>query len=182
MKLLLQTAALTLFTLAACTPAEEQASAPAEVPAAQAPVAVAADHTPLNRLLTAYAADAMAPLSYASGTSGDLTFVLFSGPEYCGSGGCTLLILGGGGEGDYAVLGETTITRAPIRVLSTSTNGRPDVGVQVAGGGAEPHEALLAFDGRKYPSNPTVPPARRVDGAEGRVVIAEDAALTSLKG
>lgn len=182
MKLLLQTTALTLFTLAACTPAEEPASAPAEVPAAQAPAAVAADHTPLNRFLTAYTADAMAPLSYASGTNGDLTFVLFSGPEYCGSGGCTLLILSGGGEGDYAVLGETTITRAPIRVLSTSTNGRPDVAVQVAGGGVEPHEALLVFDGTRYPSNPTVPPARRGDGAEGQVVIAEDAALTSLKG
>ncbi|MBU1324962.1 MAG: hypothetical protein KJ676_06930 [Alphaproteobacteria bacterium] len=181
MKPLVLNAALAL-TLAACTPAEEPAPAPAEVPAAQVPAAVAADHTPLNRFLTAYTADAMAPLSYASGTSGDLTFVLFSGPEYCGSGGCTLLILGGGDEIDYAVLGETTVTRAPIRVLSTSANGRPDVGVQVAGGGAEPHEALLAFDGTKYPSNPTVPPARRVDGAEGQVVIADDAPLTSLKG
>lgn len=182
MKPLALTAAVAL-ALAACTPAaEEPAAAPAEVPAAQVPAAVAADHTALNRFLIAHTAEAMPPVSYASGTSGDLTFVLFSGPEYCGSGGCTLLILSDGGAAGYAVLGKTTITRAPIRVLSTSTNGRPDIGVQVAGGGVEPHEALLAFDGAEYPSNPTVAPARRVDGAQGQVVIAEDAPLTSLRG
>ncbi|MGQ2990582.1 hypothetical protein, partial [Brevundimonas sp.] len=102
------------------------------------------------------------------------------GPEYCGSGGCNLLILRPEGD-SFTVLGDVTITRAPVRVLTSRTNGLPDIAVQVSGGGAEPHEALLPFDGARYASNPTVAPARRTEGAPGMVVIAEDQESTELK-
>jgi hypothetical protein len=63
----------------------------------------------------------------------------------------------------YKVISHTTIVRLPIRALRTRTNGWRDIGVFVQGGGIQPgYEAALPFDGAKYPSNPTVPPARRL--------------------
>ena len=74
------------------------------------------------------------------------------------------------------------VVRAPVRILTTSTNGRPDIGVLVAGGGTPGgYEALLAFDGARYPGNPTVAPARRIDGAKGTILIAPDAPAATLK-
>jgi hypothetical protein len=61
------------------------------------------------------------------------------------------------------VVTKTTVTRPPIQVLASKSNGWHDIAVRVAGGGiANGYDAELSFDGRKYPSNPTVPPARRV--------------------
>ncbi|GAA0627946.1 hypothetical protein GCM10009422_26290 [Brevundimonas kwangchunensis] len=127
----------------------------------------------------------MAPLGYVARSTGEgveaLTLVYLVGPEYCGSGGCNLLILRRTTDG-YDVLGETTVTQAPIRALSTRTNGLPDIGVHVRGGGVtDGYEAKLAFDGTRYPSNPTVAPAERVDGAEGITLITDDDPRTSLK-
>lgn len=178
-------AAAFALALTGCTPADRTAAPspePAATPgktAAEVAASPAADPA-LARFLEARTTDAIAPLAYAAGADGPLTFVLLSGPEYCGSGGCKLLILERDGDG-FTVLGDTTVTRAPIRVLDSSSHGRPDVGVRVAGGGGEAYEARLSFDGTRYPSNPTVAPARRVDGAPGRVVIDEDAARTPLK-
>jgi hypothetical protein len=58
-------------------------------------------------------------------------------------------------------------------VLNTKSNGWHDISVVVAGGGIQPgYEAVLSFDGKTYPSNPSTPPARRLDGkAEGEIVI-----------
>jgi hypothetical protein len=43
----------------------------------------------------------------------------------------------------------------------------------VRGGGIQNgYEAVLAFNGKAYPSNPTVPPAQKSDGkAAGKVVV-----------
>lgn len=74
------------------------------------------------------------------------------------------------------LLGRITITRPPIRVLASRTNGMPDLGVVVCGGGIiECYEAVLPFDGQRYASNPTVPPAYRPrTPPEGQVVISEE--------
>jgi hypothetical protein len=95
-----------------------------------------------------------------------------SGRMWCGSGGCRMLVLSPEGA-SYRVVTETTITRLPIRVLNTKSNGWHDISVVVAGGGIQPgYEAVLSFDGKTYPSNPSTPPARRLDGkAEGEIVI-----------
>jgi len=73
----------------------------------------------------------------------------------------------------YRVVTETTITRLPIRVLATKSNGWHDISVVVAGGGIQPaYDAVLSFDGKSYPSNPSTPPARRLNGkAEGKIVM-----------
>lgn len=170
---------------AACQPASEPAPAPAR-PAPPAPAATPASDQALTAFLQQRTRDAMAPLGYVARSHGEgddaLTLVYLVGPEYCGSGGCNLLILRRE-AGIYTVLGETTVTNAPIRVLSTRTHGLPDIGVHVRGGGVtEGYEARLAFDGARYPSNPTAPPAQRVDGAEGVTVITDEDSRTALKG
>ena len=92
--------------------------------------------------------------------------------EQCGSGGCTTLVLVRDGD-SWRVLGNISITRPPIRVLTTKSNGWRNIAVWVQGGGIQPgHEAELRFDGKTYPTNPSVPPARPIIGrAEGQVVI-----------
>lgn len=98
--------------------------------------------------------------------------VYLSGRGWCGTGGCRALILTPYGT-SYKVLTQTTITGLPIRVLNSETNGWHDLSVVVSGGGVEPgYEAILAFDGKSYPSNPSVLPARRAKSVlPGRIAI-----------
>jgi hypothetical protein len=107
--------------------------------------------------------------------------VYITGRTWCGSGGCRMLILAPEGT-SYRVVTETTITRPPIRVLTTKSNGWHDISVVVAGGGIQPgYEAILAFDGSTYPSNPSMPPARQLEGkAAGKIVIPVKVEGTSL--
>jgi ketosteroid isomerase-like protein len=92
--------------------------------------------------------------------------------DWCGSGGCTTLVLAQIGS-DYQLISKITVTRLPIRVLNTRTNGWHDLSVVVGGGGIRAVEAKLSFDGRTYPNNPSTAPAVRLDGhVAGTVVIA----------
>ena len=97
--------------------------------------------------------------------------VLRSG-YWCGSGGCTTLILTRS-KSSWKVVTIVKIAHPPIRVLKDATNGWRDITVWVAGGGIRPgYEALLRFNGSFYPSNPTVPPAEKLEReAEGVVMI-----------
>ncbi|MFO6448440.1 hypothetical protein ACLBKU_15000 [Erythrobacter sp. NE805] len=99
------------------------------------------------------------------------TFVYATDPAYCGSGGCTLVVLSPQGHG-FRVVMRSTVTQLPIRLLETSTNGWRDVGVNVSGGGTtRPSIARLRFDGERYPGNPTVPPAAPLTRPSGTVLI-----------
>ena len=100
--------------------------------------------------------------------------VYISSNGWCGSGGCTLLFLESNGS-SYKVIGRTTIVQLPIRVIVKKSNGLPDIGVWVQGGGImNGYEAILSFNGHKYPSNPSVPPAQKSTVATvGKVVISE---------
>jgi hypothetical protein len=92
--------------------------------------------------------------------------------DWCGSGGCTTLVLARDGD-SWRLVTEIGITRPPIRVLTTKSNGWHSLAVWVQGGGIQPgYEAELRFDGKAYPTNPTVAPARRLVGkAAGEIVI-----------
>ena len=107
--------------------------------------------------------------------------VYLMGPAWCGNGGCSSLVLAPQGE-SYKVITKTTVTQLPIRVLSTKTNGWHDLGVWVQGGGIQPgYEARLRFNGKKYPGNPTVPPAQKLKNkVEGKEVIPAQAKGTPL--
>ncbi len=99
----------------------------------------------------------------------------------CGTGGCNLYVLSLTST-SYSRVTNITITRPPIRVLPTITHGWHDLGVLVAGGGIIPgYEAQLRFDGRSYPSNPSVPPAVRLNGTAGKQVIGEVPAVPGSK-
>jgi len=99
--------------------------------------------------------------------------IYVTGPQWCGSGGCALLVLAHRGAG-YRLVSKTPITRPPIRVLATSAHGWRDLGVLVGGGGAErPYEASLRFDGRRY-LNPTAAPALHSKVAPGYIAIPAD--------
>ena len=95
-----------------------------------------------------------------------------TGRSWCGTGGCTMLILAADGS-SYRVISRIPITRAPIRVLTVTSKGWRDIGVWVQGGGIQPgYEADLPFDGSGYPTNPSAPPARRLGAdTEGEVVL-----------
>jgi len=83
---------------------------------------------------------------------------------WCGSGGCTTLVLAPKGS-SYELVTKITVTRLPIRVLATKSHGWHDIAVQVQGGGIlHAYEAKLSFDGKTYPSNPSIPPAQRLGG------------------
>lgn len=91
--------------------------------------------------------------------------------NFCGSGGCLLYVLFLTANG-YRKVTAITITRPPIRVLRTMSHGWQDISVQVAGGGISPrYEARLRFNGRTYPSNPSMPPATRKNQPGGKEVI-----------
>lgn len=88
--------------------------------------------------------------------------VYLMGRDWCGSGGCNTLILRRDGA-SWKVVSKITITHPPIRVLSGTSHGWHSISVWVQGGGIQPgYEAELRFDGRIYPENPSVPPARRL--------------------
>ena len=98
--------------------------------------------------------------------------VYLTSKHWCGSGGCTTLILVR--DDDYwRLLSKIPITRPPIRLLRTKSNGWRNIGVWVQGGGIQPgYEAELRFDGKTYPANPSMPRARPLKGkTEGEMLI-----------
>jgi hypothetical protein len=98
--------------------------------------------------------------------------VYVSGQRWCGTGGCTLLILEPA-ESTFKVLGRVTIVQLPVRLLPSMNDGHPDFGVRVQGGGIQPgYEAILSFNGERYPGNPSLPPARKSTAIQGKVIIA----------
>jgi uncharacterized low-complexity protein len=98
-------------------------------------------------------------------------FVYVTDQDYCGSGGCTLVVLSPKGS-SYRVVLRSTVTQLPIRLLATATSGWRDIAVTVAGGGiTRPYMARLRFNGHRYPSNPTVAPAVPLKRPSGRLLI-----------
>jgi hypothetical protein len=60
--------------------------------------------------------------------------------------------------------------------LKQKSYGWRDIGAWVQGGGIQPgYEAVLQFDGKHYPANPSVAPAKRLDKeVAGTVVVPKD--------
>ena len=102
----------------------------------------------------------------------DEAIAYLTGNGWCGSGGCTMLILARHGD-HWRVITKATLSRPPIRVLNTSSKGWRSIAVWVQGGGIQPgFEAELRFDGNRYPTNPSVPPALpTVQNMPGEVLV-----------
>ncbi len=106
--------------------------------------------------------------------------VYVSGQGWCGSGGCMLLVLERSGA-SFKILGDMSIVQLPVRILPSMEHGHPDIGVNVRGRevGSE-YEAKLSFDGTAYPTDPTLPPARRIPAGRGKQIITTTESSVSL--
>jgi hypothetical protein len=123
------------------------------------------------------AVSAAEPTRYAaaftnlSGQGRSEVVVRLSGGGWCGSGGCTTLVLADE-RGAFKLVSKITITQLPIRVLDTRSHGWRDLGVTVGGGGIQKaFEATLSYDGRTYTANPSALPARPPALRTGHVLI-----------
>ena len=61
----------------------------------------------------------------------------------------------------------STITWTPFRVLTESQHGWKSISVSVSGGGMKAGEVVMRFDGKKYPSNPSLQPYATPDELAG---------------
>lgn len=167
--------------LSSCGPAEAPTE-PAEKTAEISPAPANAEEDIRHFLLQEY--PEAAPMRYAlawtdldsDGTDEAIVHVIT--PWLCGSGGCNTLILKRAGS-MWRKVGDISVSRTPVAVLDTTTNGWKDITVSIGGGGGVAGTALLKFDGEVYPRNPTVPPARMTE-AQGMVLIAEEPDLADL--
>lgn len=99
----------------------------------------------------------MPPFRYAladiNGDNRDDAIVLLVGPFWCGTGGCTMLVFRATDDG-YAFVSDSSVTSEPIRVGTGKTNGWNNLIVDTKG----PGDVVLAFDGTRYPGNPSTQP------------------------
>jgi hypothetical protein len=116
-----------------------------------------------------------------NGDGVDEAVVYFESRASCGTGGCNMYVLASRAGFWHRVSGHT-IVRRPIQVLPTRHLGWRDLSVWVAGGGiTEGYHAVLPFDGKTYPLNPSTPPARPLaKAAASRVIINQRTPLVPL--
>lgn len=95
----------------------------------------------------------------------DETFVRFMTSYFCGTGGCTFLLLDHKGE----IITKFTVTRAPIFVEQTEVNGWALLLVKDAGVFKE-----LTYKNGTYPSNPSVLPKAPYDAPSGHAEVMFD--------
>lgn len=69
--------------------------------------------------------------------------------NFCGSGGCTMVILTPSGSA-YRRIGNTPTTRLPIRLLPSRHNGWRDIATDVRGHGFANERATVAYNGYRY--------------------------------
>jgi hypothetical protein len=79
--------------------------------------------------------------------------VLLQGRNWCGSGGCTMLIFRGT-NGGFAFVSGSTITREPIRISTDKRKGWKTLIVYSKSKG----DVLMRFNGKRYPLNPSSQP------------------------
>jgi hypothetical protein len=100
--------------------------------------------------------------------------VYLSGRAYCGTGGCNVLILERTG-GTFRVRGNLSVSQLPVGALRQSTKGWRDLTVAVRGRGIPPgYTAVVPFDGQRYASNPTSPPAYQLKAPLAEDVLIPD--------
>lgn len=97
--------------------------------------------------------------------------VYVTGRGWCGSGGCTLLVLEPSAD-TFKVLGDLSVIQLPVKVLPGFVNGHPDITVSARGVGVgKAYRVQLSFDGHSYPEDVTLAPAKRITDDKGQAII-----------
>ena len=82
----------------------------------------------------------------------------FTGPYFCGTGGCTQLLLDNQGN----VITTFSVSDYPVIIDTNKTNGWKDLFIYSGG-----KNRIVKFDGKKYPSNPSILPELKVTPGDG---------------
>ncbi len=90
-------------------------------------------------------------------SSDTLRLVYLFGGKFCGSGGCTMLVLQETAQG-YRVLSRITTMQETVVVSNQKNNGYPDLIAYTSNGTSRPAYRLLRFNGTSYPTSPSVEP------------------------
>jgi hypothetical protein len=143
--------------------------------ASAAGISEAAGLPALDKVLQAhFKAEAVPAYTYAlADLNGDGQLdavVMMSDRDYCGSGGCSLGVLRGTKK-SFVFVSESSISNEPIRVLRESRQGWKSLSVSVSGGGAQPGEAIMRFNGKRYPRNPSVQPLAKAADLAGATTL-----------
>lgn len=93
--------------------------------------------------------------------------VLMNGPDWCGSGGCSLWVLTPRGR-SWRMVTQATIMNPPIRVLPSRSQGWSELSAMVDDVNGPHYEARLSVNGRL---NPTV--TRLPEPSNGRVILSD---------
>lgn len=89
--------------------------------------------------------------------NGDFQDELLIFTDWCGSGGCTLLVFANDNK-VWRFNSRITLVHLPFQMSTTTHHGWHDLVMPVGGGGAKAASRVLAFDGKLYPGNPSVAP------------------------
>ncbi|WP_296279412.1 hypothetical protein [uncultured Acinetobacter sp.] len=84
----------------------------------------------------------------------DDAIVLLKGQEWCGSGGCTMLIFKGKSNQEFEFLSKTTLVDSPVY----STHAVQNTWKQLSVYSRKHGQVMLKFDGSGYPLNPSLLP------------------------
>lgn len=84
----------------------------------------------------------------------DEAVVLLKGQDWCGSGGCTMLIFQGRPHQQFDFLSKTTLVDTPVYSTTYMHNGWKQLLVYSRKHG----QVMLKFDGNQYPFNPSLLP------------------------
>ncbi|USH02531.1 hypothetical protein K6Q96_00335 [Grimontia kaedaensis] len=89
--------------------------------------------------------------------NGDLQDELMIFTNWCGTGGCTLLVFNNDSN-VWRFNSRITLVHLPFQMSQSTSNGWQDLIMPVGGGGAKASSRVLEFNGKRYPGNPSVAP------------------------
>ncbi|KAF1018455.1 MAG: hypothetical protein GAK29_04234 [Acinetobacter bereziniae] len=94
----------------------------------------------------------------------DDAIVLLNGQNWCGSGGCTILIFKGKADQQFELLSKTTLVDRPVYATTYTQNGWKQLLVYSRKHG----QVMLKYDGKQYPLNPSLLPVETAKLAPDR--------------
>lgn len=94
--------------------------------------------------------------------------------QYCGTGGCGILILKPQGR-SFQIFDVIGGCWPPFTMLPQRHHGMPDIGIWIQGGSVLPgYQTSVSFNGKRYAYTQGFPPTHRIRRGAGRILIREE--------